>query len=54
MSKQPVDCPSDLDLVQMLRRLDILLPSSEEVVNTSDDEDAAKHHHAPVHICDSG
>lgn len=53
MSKQPVDCPFNLDLVQVLRRLNVLLPSSEEVVNTSDDQDAAEHHHAPVHICNS-
>lgn len=48
------DHVSNLDLVQMLHRLDVLLLSSEEVVNTSDDQDAAKHDDAPVHVCDSG
>jgi hypothetical protein len=46
--------PANLDLVQMLRRLNVLLSSPEEVVHASDDQDAAKHDHAPIHVFDSG
>ena len=44
---------STLDLVQVLRRLDVLLASPEEVVHTSEGQDAAEHHNAPVHVRDS-
>lgn len=41
------------DLVQVLYRLDILLPSSERIVDASDQQHTAEHHHAPVHVRDS-
>ena len=35
----------------MLDRLDVLLPTSEEVVNASDGQHTAEHDDAPVHMC---